>query len=400
MTKRKAQDAGLDLDFDDFKRNAKFMSREITNLQADLKLTNEIHPFFREGQFEGLSTDEYRAIEQSARLASKFLESGSLDNFFHIIFFAKAQPAELIHKKIRARRYRKEDIDSDRKVPCPEIRRVKDLLRRMCEHSHYQITWNVDEGALTNDIKNSNTRSKKYPRGLKSVIRISRNTFNDLLRAVGSEDTPRRIALTFEFAVMLLHEMAHACSCFVDCDPQYDAFFGDRRETNEIGFEMENFLFGGILTRVYPEEDPEAGLYRDHDHDSALTGAVVLWEFPYQLQVQGYLGSKEADILVAEQPKKQRPLDMAWRVPLTFLQDFFRDDFWNSLGSNDLLPKREVAFCFRVHKVRQNVLLVPVKASGNISLERQYVPAGFRRIASGDIVPFSPTTARKKPKPR
>ena len=131
-------------------------------------------------------------------------------------------------------------------------------------------------------------------------------------------------------------------------------------------------------------EDPiRWNRYVHNGQRSSLAGVLVSWEYPYQGVVAAYNGhgglEKRGDL------KSIRPLDVAWRVPITFLQRFFDDDFWKSEVQNNgnaLWPKCSTGYCFRVDR---KGFSVPV--TSNPRRDAMHMPPGYRQLKSGDIVP-------------
>lgn len=382
----------LDINFDVFLKNTDFAEIE-ESCDESLPLGalgNDIHVLFQEAQFRDLPNDNFQVLEPSAQLASKFLESGTLDKFFHIIFHGSTTSAGKI-RKVNTRQYVTSDMDPDVEVAAPQIDDVKRSLNQLAKHCHYRIAKEVENQGTTAPL-NQTHQIARYPSGCKSEMRISRIGFDKLVEVAGKSpiDVPYLLTLQFEMAVLLLHELVHACWHFVNGSEGQNPFFGDSI-INELGFEMENVLFGGHLTRIYHDE-AAVKRYKHNNKKSLLRGIVAVWDWPYQLQAQNYIKDKAVDLLYRKEPIEVRSLDRAWRVELQFLQQLFTDDFGEDISlekSKVLTPQRTQGFCFRV---TYNDKCIPVSGAKTKKDEKMYIPAGYRRLASGDIVRRSAVT--------
>ena len=88
-----------------------------------------------------------------------------------------------------------------------------------------------------------------------------------------------------------------------------------------------------------------------------------------------------------QRPEVIRPLDVAWRVPLTFLARLFDDNFWTvELPDDSNLLRAEcfVGYCFNSDK-KGNPKPVKAPLTGQDGAMK-YIPDGFHRLSSGDIV--------------
>lgn len=123
----------------------------------------------------------------------------------------------------------------------------------------------------------------------------------------------------------------------------------------ELGFEMESWLFDGNLSVLFNTEE-ELTVVKHGRRLSEMRGVLVLWEYPRQGLYESYVGFGDADGMEHRgQPKDSRALDVAWRVPVGFLQRFFRDDFGQDTSSAYLHPKRREGYCFRIVSNRKTV---------------------------------------------
>jgi hypothetical protein len=168
-----------------------------------------------------------------------------------------------------------------------------------------------------------------------------------------------------------------------------EPYFG-HNPVAELGFELESWLFDGILTEAFNGGNRGLGRYRHGNRrtvPSNLRGVLVLWEYPCQSLVEDYVGFGDNGMEKRGEPKDIKALDVGWRVPITFLQRFFQDDFGQDTSSGYLHPKREVGYCFRTGRNKpDDDIHCPVISS---TAENKYIPVGYHRTEAGDIIPDS-----------
>jgi hypothetical protein len=153
---------------------------------------------------------------------------------------------------------------------------------------------------------------------------------------VAKRDIPLLLVWRFTLAVSLAHEVCHALVLAKDGHSrQFDTepFFHGAL-TAEVGFAMEEKLFGGSPSLLWADEQPNAAgatqvYYKSKGKLSDLVGVYVLWPWPctsivrdYQAHNCGlYMRKADMEALASKQ--------VAWRIPLENLARFFETVFWS-----------------------------------------------------------------------
>ncbi|KXT08446.1 hypothetical protein AC579_5611 [Pseudocercospora musae] len=391
-------------------------------------LTNDLHPIFRKAsddlRLQEMVMEEItvniQALEPSFRLASHFLTCGVLDSFFYTF-----------HNPGRLERFQDRDNEEYDVVPAEHCRadvsltdyqraRVQERLRQLAENVEFNIDARLDDGVRTTElrevvkIKGIKRGSKQQPVrfGFRSFVRFGQEAYESLEQIIApgaAVDLPNQLALQFEFAAALVHEVAHIYRNFMigGYSNQQDVgepFLGDSTVA-ELGFELEKRLFGGHITRVHPD-NTNVRVYRGPTRPSTLEGILCVLEWPYQQIVYGYEDDATDDdpnaMPVRINPNVIRPLDQAWRIHLSEVSRLFDDNFWatnypNNRGLPDLLwPQKWRGFNFLARKARRGITRGPQPVS-NSNDDQRYVPLGYRRKARGDIRPNAGVAAVRSP---
>ena len=349
-------------------------------------LRNQVHALFSESL--RTAVPDYSVVEQSAKLASHFVECGVLDRLFLAIWDngkhgrgwrSRTNPNKVGYE------YPPEDLDETVPITPADRIRVRKLLKTLSDNIYYRVDDKADAHAITHSLINDKVPDKSFSKGERSRVKISVNIYNALRTAQCGKDAALLLRLQFEFAVVLVHEIGHALDNLCHGQLTWHHFFGENAIC-ETGFEIENRLFGGHLTMVYEGwEDPKKyNRYHHGGQRSSMSGVLVLWEYPYQGVVAAY--GNHGLLQERGELKAIRRFDVAWRVPITFLQRFFEESFWASefpANKNALRPKCSTGYCFRVDRYGASI---PV----TINREKDAmmcVPPGYRQLKSGDIVP-------------
>jgi hypothetical protein len=353
------------------------------------KLTNKIHPLFDNPLRQAVP--DFSVVEQSARLATHFIECGSLDRIF-IAISNKGKPGRSWQDKKTKWRVGLEIPQEElTKTKRTDGRRAQDLLIHLSNSISFALDTMVEEHGITESIPNKKHVDSKFPHGEKSKVKIAASLYHDLENAQGTEDTPYLLNLQVDLAITLVHEIGHAIDNQAHGKWWHGHFLGENI-IREVGFDVETRLFGGHLTTLFGgKTDPNAfSRYYHNRQRSALKGILVLWEYPYQSLATAYAG-KESHMEIRKQPKDVRSLDVAWRVPVTFLGQLFQDSFWKDEVPSDpsaLRPECSVGYTFRAD---QDANSTPVNKHKDDRI-MMYVPRGYRRIKhDGSIVLDEPS---------
>lgn len=130
-------------------------------------------------------------------------------------------------------------------------------LAHLAKHMRFVVTDGIVGGACTEQLGDNDIVLPECPDGFKSLVRIRRSMYDELAAATNdAEDLPCLMMLRFEFAVMLVHELTHALHNLRRGRLEHEPYIGDNA-VSKLGFEMERILFGGHLTRIFPEGDPQ-----------------------------------------------------------------------------------------------------------------------------------------------
>ena len=275
-------------------------------------LRNQVHPLFSNPLQSALP--KYSVVEQSAKLASHFVECGSLDRIFLAIWDngqhgrgwrSTSKPNEVGYE------YPPEALDETVPITPADRIRIRNLLKALSDNIYYRLDKTIDH-ALTHSLTDEKVTDKAFSKGERSRVVIPARMYDSLRKAKACKDVPLLLKLQFEFAVMLVHEISHAMDNLCHGQLGWHHFFGDS-VICETGFEIENRLFGGHLTMIFEDwEDPiRWNRYVHNGQRSSLAGVLVSWEYPYQGVVAAYNGhgglEKRGDL------KSIRPLDVACR---------------------------------------------------------------------------------------
>lgn len=372
-----------------FVTNTHFMKKEETGKDELVvrKLTNNIHPLFdkplNDAVLNYTLVPDYSLVEQSARLASRFIECGKLDHIFHVISKDVKHTREWwdrTDKTKKGREFLPEEVDDRVSLTKSDRDSVHATLQQLSTSISFTIDKDVTYNAVTDSLDDGTFTDKTFPNGTRSQVRISSTMYEGLKEAIKFRDVPSILKWQFELAIMLVHESAHAYENLFHGKSVDFHFLGNDIIT-ERGFEVEAVLFGGHLTMIYEERSSLVSRkYVHHSQSSFLKGVLVLWEYPYQGVVEAYRGG--GGLEVRSEPEDRRPLDIAWRVPITYLAQLFDDNFWTNTVSvvpSALLPPCKVGYTFRFSEG-----LMPIRRSG---IDGEYVPEGYMRGKYGDIMP-------------
>ncbi|KAK3724831.1 hypothetical protein LTR37_000879 [Vermiconidia calcicola] len=347
---------------DDFYKT-KFMSKEYTKLEKLQleRLTNDIHPLFYEPLAN--ATPDYGVVEQSARLATQLIDTGPLDNLFRTMI-----DNPTFHKWTDGDDPSKNGVEYSEQEVDPRVP-LRSMTTTVCKNgseswpAQSSMLWMVKMVTTITTLPLSNSEMRM------SLIRRAPADIEALYISPGR--------CMFEFAVTLVHEACHALRNFINGKIDHEPFFGNEIVA-EVGFAAEARLWGGHLSRLYNQP---------HAYDHSQYVCLYKHDGPTHAIADAYPNNFRVD------RKQMRPLDVAWRVPITWFTNLFTDNFWDDLMTvigGGLRPPLTTGYCFRFDPTAGHV---PVKRSEQ---EAQYIPKGFQRIRPGDIVRGG-TSKRRRP---
>lgn len=314
-------------------------------------LTNDIMPFFSAANFPDI--EDYSVIIPSLQLATRLLLHPSLYEMLRTI---------LAHGPLL--RLDKPDVNGNPMYEYPPgVSHVTDeqitLLHEAWQQMTGFVTFKAKIGRTSCDATTETLDEQRQPteqlEGLSSIVWYSPRVLEILTQATNNlqktGDVPL-LAWRFTFAVQLAHEVCHALVFAHDghrVDMVTEPFFpGDK--TAEIGFKMEDTLFGGHFAFLWNDDDPSReGALKYHikpnGKPSDLLGIPVLWPWPSPAVVRAYqhhncgLWIREADLNALDSK------EIGWRVPLSDLSKFFQTAFWHQPNPPTRLD-RKVGFVF------------------------------------------------------
>ena len=166
------------------------------------------------------------------------------------------------------------------------------------------------------------------------------------------QDKPFLLVWRFSLAVQLAHEVCHA---LINAkDGRLKAFhaepFFHGALTAEVGFAMEETLFGGSPALLWQEEQPDDEQATRVHHISKsklsdLVGVYVLWSWPCTSIIRDYQAQNCALHMRKADMAALKPKDVAWRISLEDLSRFFDTAFW-AQENPDTIFDRSVGFAF------------------------------------------------------
>ena len=282
-------------------------------------LSNPIHPVFN-GTFP--NNADMKVLDMPLRLASRFLRCDSLKSFLGNIIVEYDSTCE---STIVALDNNKEVDPINSILKClgqivsfvPQIKGVPEL-----EDANFAVT-----------VRDSTKTHRVFPNGCGSTIGYITANYNRLSEATktSSADLPLLLWNQFTFAVTLVHELCHALMKALQGADEYEPFFGENA-TTEIWFECEAHLFGGLIFCLFDGEGSKREVIRRYKlpggRKSQMRGLILLAEWSSCGMTNAYK-TKRLSMEVRDD-NESTTQDRMWRVPLTFIQQFFTNSYWDN----------------------------------------------------------------------
>lgn len=342
-------------------------------------------------------------ILSSLQLATKFLTLPRVENFFHALLGDLRMGNDdytpnykvLQHPQKRSVQYceiRREEWDPDRTLPPGGAASAIDYLVRMLDYRMHVYEFDAGNQVAITIQAEDPTDFRHFARlnelfvcnGYRSTTKLPMYLYDNLQRAMDTQDVLLLMHSGFELAITIVHELAHAARNCLSGKHDMEPFFG-HNPIAELGFELESLIFDGHSWMMYSDGP---GPYTFEGKKSGLQGVLVLSEYPNQGVVNDYKDFGEDGEGVSKRDDDDggtalKPLDVAWRVPLKFLEKFFDPAWWNgnfrAVGATH--PERTVGYCFRTDEKGARIPVIRSTA------ERKYVPDGYyRHPRTGDIL--------------
>lgn len=216
-------------------------------------LDNAIHPVFGVQNFE--DDLDYEILRPSLRLASLLLEEPSLFSFWHAMFFGPE--TELLDLDLETRHSQKmfSYCRTDGELSAEDIVKTGEKLLALAKVIRFIRKEDQNMSRLGGCCISEKCEMPETFWGVGSRILYRDNFYNDLRSLeLNPKDPDTRehdhdwelLTSRFGFAILMLHELAHAAQSAVLGHDSYEHFFEDD-VVAEAGFAWENFVFGGTV---------------------------------------------------------------------------------------------------------------------------------------------------------
>jgi hypothetical protein len=327
-------------------------------------LTNEILPIFRHANFLEITSKVYnKVVVPSARLASLLLHHPSLHTMFRTI---------LAHGPLIP--LGEDDNAGDPLYRYPanfapitagDIALIHVSLRELAEFVTFRSSAKLQTYCGRTNSTEADTRTTldaqtMHLQGRGSTIFYCPKLLSMLTHATrtfpATQDVPLLLAWRFHFAVLLAHEACHALVFAKDgfMDELDTEPFMPNAVTAEIGFTMEETLFGGHFAFLWETNQlSDAEAQQKHlkapGTVSDFVGLPVVWDWPCTWIAKDYLKDNCAMWIRQADRAVLSNIDYAFRVPLADLARFFQREFW-AAGNPNVRLARKVGFAFRSDK--------------------------------------------------
>ena len=279
-------------------------------------LSNPIHPIFSPDGFVDPSI-HYVPLENSLRLASRFLTTEELLPFWYTVFHGPIETATAYPLPSPSERLAR--LTEQQKN---EVTTKLEFLSHCVTFASERTHWSRGDTGYTERLL---TDAPPPFRGVKTNVSISRRVFRMVEQSFSRPymDNHSRLWIHFLLANLLLHELAHAAMYAAHPrPPAYDpiqAYFLPGARTTEEGMEWETSVFGGLLYEV------PAFLFRKRER-TVLGSKIVLREWPSPRLVAHYRKSIYPRPFPVKGDLPQ--LDRFWLVDPKFLERLFTTAFW------------------------------------------------------------------------
>ncbi|PPJ51740.1 hypothetical protein CBER1_08201 [Cercospora berteroae] len=305
---------------DSFHRVEDFNSRDV----RAPNLTYPIHPLFQ----TFVEMDEtYRYPVTACRLASLLLEKGL--PVFHSILVLGDSVASCNNGTIEHM-----CPDPQASLTVAEQQRTRAKLNELATGVSLILDLKgkaIGQAAHALCTTDSTVTFTQLP-GRGSKILVNVNTLNNVLKAEDSGDIVAILWFTIVLATSLVHEVAHAAVNSTQTCRCNGLFFG-AAQTSENGYDLETFLFGGILEQYGSADDP-CCYYADGE-PSSVAGLICCEEYPNFSKLTIPLPGVQAMF-------RGRPLPdtyILWNTPFPWIHNLLQQSFWDDAltGDNDAL---------------------------------------------------------------
>ncbi|KXS98291.1 hypothetical protein AC579_6012 [Pseudocercospora musae] len=174
------------------------------------------------------------------------------------------------------------------------------------------------------------TRPLSTMPGRGAHIVISQEYLTQINATSEAEDPINFQILCLRIAITIVHELAHAAALANSGrpDPDGNTFMGDS-QSNEIGFEIEKYLFGGILDLdpfFSESENRNDGWYYAHNNmPSRIKYRIVMLDWPNNDMVNHYAATGASCACLAHLP----PAGLYWTTSFLHISRLFQKSYWD-----------------------------------------------------------------------
>lgn len=301
-------------------------------------LSNPIHPIFQPNNFVDPNI-HYRPLENSLRLASRFLTTKQLLPFWYMLLCGPIETA-----RTKPHSGPSEPLSELTEQQKNETTASLELLAS-CVTFTSERSWGRGDSGFTERLL---LDAPSPFHGVKTSISISRRVFRMVERSFSKPYLGNEFRLWTHFLLvnLLLHELAHAAMYAAHPRPPahdpIQAYFLPSARTTEEGMEWETSVFGGLLYEI-------PSFFFWERWNGVLGSKIVLREWPSHRLVASYRKS------IYPRPfpvKGDVPThDRLWLVPTTFFERLFTTAFWEetvpTLGAGALRPACTESFISR-----------------------------------------------------
>ncbi|KAK0858499.1 hypothetical protein LTS02_009763 [Friedmanniomyces endolithicus] len=305
-------------------------------------LHNAIDPMYQEKNFA--HDIEYKYIEMSARLATRYLQTAETWSAIDKIVNTRQKDLTKLEEKNDSGQNHYAYPSASKLTLAARQQGVQNALAQVARTVRFLLASATDLSGSTADT----TYVETVPGGDQSgkpqwhgEIRLDKQSYRELVACTKSKDDPvRLLILQWQFATSLIHESTHAI-CFTKWTQgnNYNEKFFDADATKapfaEAGFEVEHRLFGGIMQMIFNNEYKDSRVFRYRYPDGTLSrqqGKLVVFPWPNNTTWNIYKGRG-----INRRPQVKLPkVDLVWRVDVHQLASHFRTSTWNKVAQSGI----------------------------------------------------------------